>query len=171
MSDTTREALEAIERAVMSLPLRRTEQGAPMGYSPAYLAGHRDARHDAAELVAAAAGAISRGLLADPEFSTLMAAPAAPEPQPVAMVDAPSDERRVWIDYTNWKGERAVRMVRPCELWFARTEYHPEQQWLMRAWDAEKKAIRDFALKDVHSWTANQPVPVAWPFAEPGAAG
>jgi predicted DNA-binding transcriptional regulator YafY len=55
------------------------------------------------------------------------------------------------IDYTNWKGERRERRVRPIELWYGSTEHHPEAQWFMQALDIEKDDYRDFALKDIHS--------------------
>jgi predicted DNA-binding transcriptional regulator YafY len=60
-------------------------------------------------------------------------------------------ERDVWIDYTNWRGERGIRHIRPQELLWLSTEYHREPQWLLHAWDVEKRAKRDFALKDIHS--------------------
>ncbi len=57
--------------------------------------------------------------------------------------------RRVAFDYVNWRGERARRVVEPVQLWFGATEYHPEPQWLLKARDVEKGAMRDFALKDI----------------------
>lgn len=74
------------------------------------------------------------------------------------------DEKRLWkdeevlIDYTNWRGERAMRRVRPLTIRFEATEWHEEVQWLMRAVDLERGSTRDFAIKDIHSWapaTAN----------------
>lgn len=61
----------------------------------------------------------------------------------------------VVIDYTNWRGERATRVIEPWSITFGRTEHHPERQWLIKAWDIEKEAVRTFAMKDIHSW---QPV-------------
>ncbi len=62
-------------------------------------------------------------------------------------------EKSVHILYTNWKGETAERHVVPIELWFGSTEWHKEEQWLLRAKDLDKGAIRDFALKDVLKWS------------------
>lgn len=59
----------------------------------------------------------------------------------------------VWIDYTNWRGERAVRRIRPTDLYFGVNLYHHEQQWLLRAYDVDKGAMRVFALKDIHRWS------------------
>lgn len=58
----------------------------------------------------------------------------------------------VKITYTNYKGETAERTIIPIELWFGSTEYHPEEQWLLKAFDLEKKAERNFAVKDIRSW-------------------
>jgi len=54
----------------------------------------------------------------------------------------------VVLTYTNYRGETAERRIIPFEVWFGSTEWHPEPQWLLRAYDCEKKADRDFALKD-----------------------
>lgn len=54
----------------------------------------------------------------------------------------------VVLTYTNYRGETAERRIIPFEVWFGSTEWHPEPQWLLRAYDCEKKAERDFALKD-----------------------
>ncbi len=56
------------------------------------------------------------------------------------------------ILYTNYKGETAVRTILPKELKFGSTEYHPEEQWLLVAFDLEKNAERTFAVKDIQSW-------------------
>lgn len=54
-----------------------------------------------------------------------------------------------FIKYKNWKGEVSERVIIPHHVWFGSTEYHPEPQWLVHAWDCEKRDHRDFALKDV----------------------
>ena len=66
--------------------------------------------------------------------------------------------QRVAIDYTNYRGERSVRVVIPVEGGnrFGSTEFHPEPQWLLEAHDVEKNALRTFAMRDIHSFT---PVP------------
>lgn len=53
------------------------------------------------------------------------------------------------IDYTNWRGETARRSIRPIRMWWGKTEWHPEEQWMLTAWDCEKDAIRDFAWQDM----------------------
>jgi predicted DNA-binding transcriptional regulator YafY len=60
------------------------------------------------------------------------------------------DEKKViLIQYTNWRGETSLRKVIPEEIYFGSSEWHPESQWLMRAYDLDKEAYRDFALKDM----------------------
>ena len=61
--------------------------------------------------------------------------------------------KRVQIDYTNWRGERAVRIISPRRIEFENSEWHPETQWVLYAFDMEKCEERAFALKDIHSWT------------------
>lgn len=60
--------------------------------------------------------------------------------------------KTVTIDYTNWRGERSERIIIPLEIVFESNQWHPEPQWLLRAWDVEKKAERLFALQTIHSW-------------------
>lgn len=64
----------------------------------------------------------------------------------------PDDVKAVLIDYTNYKGRRYVRRILPLQLLFQSTPHHPEPQWLVKAYDYEKRAKRSFALKDIHSW-------------------
>lgn len=63
--------------------------------------------------------------------------------------------KEVYIDYTNYRGERSVRFVRPSEIWFGSTEFHPIAQWLLRAYDLDKDAERDFAFLDIHQWVSD----------------
>lgn len=59
----------------------------------------------------------------------------------------------VKIDYTNWQGKRSVRRIFPMVLRFTKTEWHPEEQWMLLARDLDKDELRDFAMKDIHSWS------------------
>jgi predicted DNA-binding transcriptional regulator YafY len=52
------------------------------------------------------------------------------------------------LTYTNYKGETSVRDFEPFELAYESSEFHPEPQFVLRAWDHDKQAIRSFALKD-----------------------
>ncbi len=58
----------------------------------------------------------------------------------------------VIILYTNYRGETALRKITPKKIWFGKTEYHPEEQWLLDAFDLDKQADRTFAMKDIKEW-------------------
>ena len=66
--------------------------------------------------------------------------------------DAESKKTQLRIEYTNWRGETSLRTIVRLNIWFASTEWHPVEQWLMRAVDIEKDAERDFALTDIKKW-------------------
>lgn len=51
--------------------------------------------------------------------------------------------------YKNWKGEVGVRTVTPKKIYFGHTAWHPSDGWLMEAFDEDKKATRQFAVKDI----------------------
>lgn len=53
------------------------------------------------------------------------------------------------VTYTNYRGETATRSIQPSRLFWGSTEWHPEPQWLLEAWDFGKSEARVFALKDM----------------------
>ena len=65
----------------------------------------------------------------------------------------------VTIDYTNWRGERRRRRIRPLRFYFGEVSWHPGQQWLMDAVDLDREKTDDdnrtrtFTLSGVHSWS------------------
>ena len=61
-----------------------------------------------------------------------------------------SDEVR--IDYTNHRGERRWRRIRPQRIDFEANEWHPVEQWQLVAFDFEKQAFRKYAIRDIHAW-------------------
>jgi hypothetical protein len=62
----------------------------------------------------------------------------------------PRGARALLIDYTNWRGERKWRRIKPTgRIAFESTEWHPKPQWLLYAWD-EANLIKGFALTDIH---------------------
>lgn len=63
----------------------------------------------------------------------------------------PRDPRMVWIDYTNWKSERAKRRIIPVRVWWGHTAWHPEDQWLLHALDLKANDTRDFAVSSIHA--------------------
>lgn len=54
------------------------------------------------------------------------------------------------IDYTNWRGERRIRSIRPISVTYGATPHHSQPQWLLRALDMEKGEERDFAMLRIH---------------------
>lgn len=68
------------------------------------------------------------------------------------MVKNYDKKQAVTIKYTNWKNETDIRHIIPIKIWYGNTEWHKGEQWLMNAFDIDKKALRDFALKDILSW-------------------
>jgi predicted DNA-binding transcriptional regulator YafY len=58
----------------------------------------------------------------------------------------------VEIDYTNYKGERSRRLIRPKRLWFGCNAWHKEPQWLLDAFDFTKDEWRTFAMNNIHEW-------------------
>jgi len=39
--------------------------------------------------------------------------------------------------------------IRPVKIYFGRTDWHPEEQWLMEAIDLEIQQTRVFAMRDM----------------------
>jgi predicted DNA-binding transcriptional regulator YafY len=68
-----------------------------------------------------------------------------------AEIDATS-AMTVRIVYTNYRGETASRTILPMRLEYASTEWHPDPQWLMIAYDFDRNAERSFALGDIVKW-------------------
>ena len=60
--------------------------------------------------------------------------------------------KQVIIDYTNWRGERGLRRIRPLSISFESNEWHPKPQWLLLAEDVDKKELRSFAMGTIHKW-------------------
>jgi len=53
------------------------------------------------------------------------------------------------FEYRNWKGRSSLRCVLPTKIYWGSTEYHKQEQWLMEAYDLDKKALRTFAVTDI----------------------
>ena len=90
---------------------------------------------------------VSASPLQTPSGRSAPSAPLQTEPVRDAIPNA-----AVTIDYTNYRGERGLRRIIPDQISFGSNEWHPEPQWLMLAYDCEKKAERLFAVRDIHSW-------------------
>lgn len=53
------------------------------------------------------------------------------------------------INYTNWKGITSDRRIIPLFPYFVANKYHPEKQWLLKAWDIDKRTMRSFGVRDI----------------------
>lgn len=62
----------------------------------------------------------------------------------------------VVIDYTNYRGKRAIRRIRPIRIAFENSEWHTDTQWIVHALDVDRGELREFAMQDIHTW---QPAP------------
>lgn len=51
--------------------------------------------------------------------------------------------------YKNWHGEVSTRTALPIKIWYGKTDWHPTEQWFIKAIDVEKGEERDFALIDM----------------------
>ncbi len=60
-----------------------------------------------------------------------------------------SFNKLIMVKYTNWRGETSLRKILPIRIWYGATEWHPQSQWFMDAYDTDKEALRSFALKDI----------------------
>ncbi len=63
-----------------------------------------------------------------------------------------NQNRLVTAEYTNWRGQTSWRRFIPTEILWGKTEWHHEEQWLLKAWDLDKEDYRFYALKDFKSW-------------------
>ncbi|USN16555.1 hypothetical protein POLEWNIK_00290 [Brevundimonas phage vB_BpoS-Polewnik] len=60
-------------------------------------------------------------------------------------------QTEICFTYKNYRGEVGRRRVRARDIHvsFGATHYHPEPQIIFRAFDLDKEAVREFALKDM----------------------
>ena len=53
------------------------------------------------------------------------------------------------IKYKNWKGKVSNRIITPIKLRYGESEFHKGNQWILKAWDINKSAVREFAINDI----------------------
>lgn len=63
-------------------------------------------------------------------------------------VRPPTTSQAIRFHYRNWQGKVALRHATPISLRFGTSEWHREEQWLMRAYDHDHQAECEFALTD-----------------------
>ena len=70
--------------------------------------------------------------------------------------------KTVYIDYTNWRGERRWRKITPIEMYWANaSEFHTCPQWVIVAHDEETpdRKVKHFVFLGVHA-VSKEPSPV-----------
>lgn len=62
--------------------------------------------------------------------------------------------KNVMIDYTNHRGERRIRTIRPKKIWFGLSQWHPGEQWILTALDIQEHNhfLKEFAMRNIHNW-------------------
>jgi predicted DNA-binding transcriptional regulator YafY len=55
--------------------------------------------------------------------------------------------------YRNYRGETSSRSVEVGSVYWMGTEWHPEPQRILHAFDLDKKEWRDFAMRDMSDVT------------------
>jgi len=53
------------------------------------------------------------------------------------------------VKYKNWRNETSIRTIIPAKVFFGRTDFHKEDQWLLEVFDVEKDALRTYAMQDI----------------------
>lgn len=59
---------------------------------------------------------------------------------------------RLSFTYTNHAGDTAQRTVINPTIYHGSTDYHPEPQWLLRAYDVDKRGERIFAIANARDF-------------------
>lgn len=59
----------------------------------------------------------------------------------------------VEIDYTNHRGERRLRKIKPINCEISSNKYHPKLCWMWNAKDVEdNNIVKTFPVSNIHSW-------------------
>jgi predicted DNA-binding transcriptional regulator YafY len=66
-----------------------------------------------------------------------------------------NEEQIVTITYLNHRGKISERQIIPYEFGWGSTEYYPTPQFLLEAWDFNKKALRTFSMNNIINWRGN----------------
>lgn len=55
----------------------------------------------------------------------------------------------LYLTYKNYKNVISERIVLPINVYYGVTEHHKTVGWILRVWDIEKKAFRDFEMVSI----------------------
>ncbi|WP_234895022.1 hypothetical protein [Agrobacterium vitis] len=164
--DYPRERIRALEDYTWSRPKGEPKQevGGVMVTLAAYCLAYDLNMHEAGEVE------LARIWTKVEKIRTKQAAKPTGSALPIAVAKMPAQDVPVTLTYTNYRGETSERTILPKNIWFGSTEWHPEPQWLLTAFDLGKQTVRDFALKDFGEPTSVKffdlgAPPVPMPFA------
>ena len=59
------------------------------------------------------------------------------------------DNAEFSFNYISHTGKFSNRRVKATCLWYGKTEFHPDDQWLMDGVDMDKLEVRSFAVRDM----------------------
>lgn len=80
-------------------------------------------------------------------------------------------EQIVELVYVDSKGLRICRRVVPDRIWFGRTDWVPEPQWLLDAYDPERHVTRSYPMSRVEVHSVNNVAGVSNGPADSSSAG
>jgi predicted DNA-binding transcriptional regulator YafY len=63
-----------------------------------------------------------------------------------------ADGEPAFFVYTNWEGKTSRRAALPLYLWYGESQWHQGEQWFLHAFDCDKNAERDFAMRSIAAW-------------------
>lgn len=75
-----------------------------------------------------------------------------PEDVSSILGDKNIEDIAIKVIYKNYRGEVGLRRIIPLDIFYGSSEFHKEQQWLMKVWDVDKKDYRTYALRDIQEW-------------------
>ncbi|MCG8150641.1 hypothetical protein GUY44_09130 [Pimelobacter simplex] len=75
------------------------------------------------------------------------------------------------ILFTDSTGVNRERSVIPQRVWFGCTEWYPQEQWLLDAYDTERHVVRSFSLAAIHGFEGHTDLRVPHGSADHCAAG
>lgn len=56
------------------------------------------------------------------------------------------------ITYTNYNHQTRTYRIIPTKIEFTKSQWHPEEQWILIAFDLDRNCERWFAMKDIQTW-------------------
>ena len=90
------------------------------------------------------------------------------EIEPWHMSAVPADDAPAFVfTYRNHRGVSGVRRMQPIGVRFGSTEWHPEPQWLLRAFDLDKDSEREFAMSEIAPAAGPSATPIGWGLVVP----